>query len=30
MDRVAKELTPEKLKEAKRMVKEWEKSHPKK
>jgi hypothetical protein len=29
-DRVAKELSPEKLKEAQRMVKEWEKSHPKK
>jgi hypothetical protein len=27
-DRVAKELTPEKLKEAQRMVTEWEKSHP--
>jgi TPR repeat protein len=26
--RVAKELTPEKLKEAQRMVREWEKSHP--
>jgi hypothetical protein len=29
-DRVAKELTPEKLKEAQRMVREWEKSHPRK
>jgi hypothetical protein len=29
-DRVAKELTPEKLKEAQRMVRDWEKSHPKK
>jgi len=27
---VAKALTPEKLKEARRMVREWEKSHPKK
>jgi len=27
-DRVAKELTPEKLKEAQRRVREWEKSHP--
>jgi hypothetical protein len=29
-DRVAKELTPEKLKAAQRMVREWEKSHPRK
>jgi TPR repeat protein len=29
-DRVAKELTPEKLMEARRMTREWEKSHPKK
>jgi TPR repeat protein len=29
-ERVAKELTPEKLKEARRMVREWEKSHPRK
>jgi len=29
-DQVAKELTPEELKEARRMVREWEKSHPKK
>ncbi|MCR4310706.1 MAG: SEL1-like repeat protein [Deltaproteobacteria bacterium] len=29
-DRAAKELTPEKLKEAQRMVREWEKSHPRK
>jgi TPR repeat protein len=29
-DRIAKELTPEKLKEAQRMVREWEKSHPRK
>jgi TPR repeat protein len=29
-DRVAKELTPGKLKEAQRMVREWEKSHPRK
>jgi TPR repeat protein len=29
-DRIAKELTPEKLKEARRMVREWEKSHPRK
>jgi len=29
-NRVAKELTPEKLKEAQRMVGEWEKSHPRK
>ena len=27
-DRVVKELTPEKLEEAQRMVTEWEKSHP--
>jgi len=27
-DRIAKELTPGKLKEAQRMVTEWEKSHP--
>jgi len=29
-DQVAKSLTPEKLKEAQRMVREWEKSHPRK
>jgi len=29
-NRVAKELTPEKLKDAQRMVGEWEKSHPRK
>jgi len=29
-NRVAKELTPEKLKEAQRMAREWEKSHPRK
>jgi len=29
-ERVAKELTPEKLKVAQGMVKEWEKSHPRK
>jgi TPR repeat protein len=28
--RIAKELTPEKLKEAQRMVRDWEKSHPRK
>jgi hypothetical protein len=27
-DRVAKELTPEKLEEARRLVREWQKSHP--
>ena len=29
-DQAAKALTPEKLKEAQRMVREWEKSHPRK
>jgi len=29
-DRIAKELTPVKLKEAQRIVREWEKSHPRK
>jgi hypothetical protein len=29
-ERVAKEMPPEKLKEAQRMVRDWEKSHPKK
>jgi TPR repeat protein len=29
-DRIAKELTPEKLTEAQHMAREWEKSHPRK
>jgi TPR repeat protein len=29
-DQIVKELTPEKLREAQRMTREWEKSHPRK